>query len=269
MMSVVTPFRSARHPAQCPRGRNIVVVASGKGGVGKTWLAVTLAHGSAMAGLRTLLFDGDLGLANVDLQLGLMPKFDLGAVLNGNIDLAGAITRCEAGFDVIAGKSGSASLAALDKTALAGLQNDILNLAGRYDRLIIDLAAGIDQSVRGLASIGETILVVATDEPTALTDAYAFIKLATADGGGNNVRVVVNMATNPREGERTFAKLTRACQNFLGLSPVLAGIIRRDDKVRDSIRHQSPILLRHPNADASADVQAIMCSLDAPAEVRA
>lgn len=256
--------RASRHPAQATRGANVIAVASGKGGVGKTWLAVTLAHGLANAGFRTLLFDGDLGLANVDLQLGLMPARDLGAVLEGEVDLAGAVTRCDAGFDVIAGKSGSGSLASLDEAAVAQLSADLLRLAARYDRVILDLAAGVDAAVRGLARAAGTVLVVTTDEPTALTDAYAFIKLAAADGA-RHLHVVVNMADSPREGERTFAKLKRASETFLNFSPALAGVIRRDDKVRDAIRHQKSLLARHPNADASADVAAILAALTLPA----
>jgi flagellar biosynthesis protein FlhG len=240
-------------------GNNIVCVASGKGGVGKTWLSVTLSHTLAKLGLGTLLFDGDLGLANVDVQLGLMPDRDLGNVVAESITLAEAVMRFPAGgFDVIAGRSGAGTLAMLDSTRIAGLRHDLLSLARRYDRVVLDLGAGVDGSVRTLADAAAILLVVTTDEPTALTDAYAFIKLSAMQNHDIDFRIVVNMAGSARDGERTYAKLLRACEGFLKLSPKLAGVVRRDDKVRDCIRHQTSLLVRHPTSDAARDVEMVV-----------
>ena len=250
--------RSLLQPATVGRSHNILCVASGKGGVGKTWLAITLSHMLAKHGARTLLFDGDLGLANVDVQLGLMPERDLGGVVTGRLALSDAVTRFSAGgFDVIAGRSGTGALAAIDPRRLTILRDDLIVLARQYERVVLDLGAGVDGTVRMLADAAAMLLVVTTDEPTALTDAYAFIKLTAMQNREIDFRIVVNMAGSARDGERTYAKLLRACEGFLKLSPKLAGVVRRDDKVRDCIRHQTSLLVRHPTSDAAADVEAL------------
>ena len=122
---------------------------------------------------------------------------------------------------------------------------------------MIDLGAGVEETVRTLAAGAGTTLVVTTAEPTALTDAYAFIKLAHVARPGADIRFVVNMAASEREGERTYQTILKACQNFLKISPPLAGIVRRDSRVAEAIRHQAPILSRHPNCDAAGDVARI------------
>lgn len=253
--------RPVRHPAAAQRMSNVIAIASGKGGVGKTWLSVTLAHTFARQGQRVLLFDGDIGLANVDIQLGLMPDRDLGSVIAGRFSLADAVMPSEAGFDIIAGKSGSASLATLDQVAMTGLRDELMQLAKSYDRVIIDLGAGVDAVVRTFSSSAGITLVVTNDEPTALTDAYAYIKLARMADRNADVRVVVNIAQTTREGERTYAKLNKAAENFLKYSPPLAGVVRRDDKVRDAIRNQVPLLTRHPMCEAAEDIEAIVQNL--------
>jgi flagellar biosynthesis protein FlhG len=257
--------RPVRHPAASVRQSNVIAIASGKGGVGKTWLSVTLAHSFARQGQRVLLFDGDIGLANVDIQLGLMPDRDLGSVIAGRFSLADAVMPSEAGFDIIAGKSGSASLATLDQAAMTSLRDELMQLAKSYDRVIIDLGAGVDAVVRTFSSAAGITLVVTNDEPTALTDAYAYIKLARMADRNADVRVVINIAATTREGERTYAKLNKAAENFLKYSPPLAGVVRRDDKVRDAIRNQVPLLTRHPMCEAAEDVESLMNSLMRPA----
>ncbi|HYD99918.1 MAG TPA: MinD/ParA family protein [Alphaproteobacteria bacterium] len=244
------------------RSRNLLAVASGKGGVGKTWFSITLAHALARKGRRVLLFDGDLGLANVDIQLGLSPKRDLGAVIDGLTNMAGATERfADGGFDVLAGRSGSGSLANLPSHRLGELRNELLSLAANYDDVIVDLGAGIDRTVRNFAGPAGTTLVVTTDEPTALTDAYAFIKVVHATVPSADLRVVVNMAQTPRDGERTYGTLLKASQNFLKYAPQLAGIVRRDQRVRETIRFQTPLLTRSPGSEAAQDVEAIAAKL--------
>jgi len=240
------------------RGYNVVAVASGKGGVGKTWFSITLSHAMARLGRKTLLFDGDLGLANVDIQLGLTPDHDLGQVITGAVSLARAAERFnEGGFDIIAGRSGSGSLATLASQQLTGLRNELLDMARNYDCVVMDMGAGIDRVVRQLAGPAGTTLVVTTDEPTSITDAYAFIKVTRATNPQADIRIIVNLAQNVKEGERTYGTILKACQNFLKFQPPLAGIVRRDIKVREAIRHQVPLLVRSPTCDAARDVEAV------------
>ena len=247
-----------------PRSGRIIAVASGKGGVGKTWLAITLAHVLARSGFRTLLVDGDLGLANVDVQLGLTPQGDLGEVVAGTRALAAAVTPHPGGFDLIAGRSGSLALAEADATAMAKILAGVRDAAASYDYVLLDLAAGVERAGRRMAVFADTLLVVATDDPTSLTDAYAVLKLYARDRGARGrgeARIVVNQATSAASGQRTYAALARACAVFLGAAPPLAGVVRRDEQVRAAIRRQSPLLDRAPGCPAAQDVAAVARAL--------
>jgi flagellar biosynthesis protein FlhG len=242
----------------------VVAIASGKGGVGKTWFAITLAHALARSGRRVLLFDGDLGLANVDIQLGLMPIHDIGGVVAGKVSLAEAVIRHEGGFSVLAGHSGSGALAALDDATLDTVLASLRAAADAYDHVVLDLGAGVDRTTRRLARFADTLLVLATEEPTSLTDAYAVLKLHHGDaraGEFSEAHIVVNQVSSTTAGERTYATLARACSAFLGNTPPLAGLIRRDDRVRDAIRRQALLLQRHPNSSAAVDVERMAGSL--------
>ena len=240
----------------------VIAVASGKGGVGKTWFAITLSHALANAGRKTLLFDGDLGLANVDIQLGLMPKHDLGAVVSGRMPLNQATTTFEdGGFDIVAGRSGSGNLANVSAKSLNTLGEELVLLSQAYHHVVLDLGAGVERTVRNLTNSVDTILVVTTDEPTALTDAYAFIKISHMERPNLDMRVVINMANSTREGERTYTTILKACEGFLKFSPPLSGVIRRDNKVRETIRKQTSILVRYPNTEAASDVESIVKKL--------
>jgi flagellar biosynthesis protein FlhG len=239
-------------------GRNLIAVASGKGGVGKTWFSITLSHAFALTGRRVLLFDGDLGLANVDIQLGLVPDKDLSGVIAGRFTLEEtAQHHSEGGFDIVAGHSGSGSLATLPPVRLMALHKDLVAVGKAYDRVVVDLGAGIENTVRWFTGNSGICLVLTTDEPTSLTDAYAFIKLTAINYPETDIRIVVNLANSICEGERTYQTLLKACQSFLKISPPLAGIIRRDKQVRECIRTQAPLLARHPDSKAASDVEAI------------
>lgn len=238
--------------------RNVISVSSGKGGVGKTWFSISLCQALANMKRKILLFDGDLGLANVDVQLGLMPRYDLSSVLSGRRSLENTVTTVEqAGFDLIAGQSGAGSLAALPPQRLAGLRKAVFRMAHGYDQVVMDIGAGVDRTVQTLVQGVAENIVITTDEPTALTDAYAFIKVMSTVGAGDRIRIVINMASDHRHGEHTYQTLLRACENFLKISPPLAGIVRRDTHVSEAIRHQAALFTRHPNCDAAIDVATI------------
>jgi flagellar biosynthesis protein FlhG len=253
------PAGQTRRGGRC----QTIAVASGKGGVGKTWLSITLAHTLARKGKRVLLFDGDIGLANVDIQLGLAPKRDLGSVVAGRVGLREVIVKNagDTGFDAITGPSGSGSLSTLPPLHLDALMRELGNLAGAYDFVVMDLGAGIDNTVRSLAARADTALIVTTAEPTALTDAYAFIKLLTLRNGGGDVRIVVNMAANDSEGRTTYQALLKACEGFLDIAPPLAGIVPLDRKVPETIRTQAPLLDRHPGSPAAIGVNNLAAGL--------
>ena len=271
--------RSSNPGAQASNG-NIVgrarrlAIASGKGGVGKTWFAVSLATALAQSGQRILLVDGDLGLANVDVQLGLLPERDLGGLIDNDLLLSDVVTRCDTGgFDVLAGRAGSGALSSLSATAL---ERVLLILSGPedYDIILFDLGAGIDRHVRRMACWVDTLLVIATDEPTSLTDAYVVLKVHASDRkrlgaaaqiqARTDARVIVNQAANHPSGMQTYDTLARVCSNYLGFVPSLGGVIRRDDRVRDAIRGQVPFPIRYPVSPAANDVAKIALTFAGP-----
>ena len=242
--------------------RKLITIASGKGGVGKTWASVTLAHTLAREGKNVLLFDGDLGLANVDIQLGLMPQRDIGDVMTGEAQLKDVVQRYtdpgdKGSFDVIPGKSGSGALGSLSRETLLELRTDLINIAADYDHVLLDLAAGIDPSVMALSSHKGRIIVVMTADPTSLTDAYAFIKVNIQRNPKLNISIVVNNVANNQEGKRAYEAIRRACEGFLKITPPLLGIIKNDTRVVESIRAQTPLLARHPQSEAGANMQAL------------
>lgn len=234
----------------------VIAVASGKGGVGKTWFAITLAHALASRG-RALLLDADLGLANADVQLGLAPKLDLGGVLAGRVAAEAAILAHPAGFALLPGRSGSGSLAGLERAALEALLALPRALAASHDWVVVDLGAGIGAAQRRLLAAADIPLVIATEEPTSLTDAYAVLKMHARDAPGGAARLVVNLVPNEAQARRTHATLEAATRRFLDRALPFCGAVRRDAKVPDAIRHQVPLLTRHPASAAGHDVEAV------------
>lgn len=234
----------------------LIALASGKGGVGKTCLAIGLAQALAEAGGRVALVDGDLGLANVDVQLGLDPRRDLGDVLAGRCTAEEAVLHHPAGFAVLPGRSGSAALAGLDGAGLRGAVDLLRGLPVEW--LVLDLGAGIGPAQRGLAALADLLIIVATEEPTSLTDAYAVLKLHRRDAPEARAGLLVNMAAQPA---RVHAALDAACRGFLGEGLTLLGSVRRDPRVPAAIRAQAPLLTRHPNSPAAEDLRRIAAEL--------
>ena len=230
--------------------------------MGKTWFAITLAHALAQQGRRVLLFDADLGLANVDVQLGLTPALDLADVIAGRASIAQASLRHpEGGFQILAGRSGSGMVAGLAPAILERTLAGLRAATTPFDVVLLDLGAGLELPVRRMAAFADTLLVLLTEEPTSLTDAYAVLKLHAADRPGGDARVIVNQAATRAAADHTYATLRRACATFLGREPALVGVIRRDDRVREAIRRQALLLTRHPTSAAAADVTQIARTL--------
>lgn len=258
---------SGAGPRQLNRQGNIVKIASGKGGVGKTWLSICLAQSLALGDRQVLLLDADLGLANIDVQLGFLPDRDLSSVVAGQIRLHQAVMPFAdnsvgaASFDVIAGDSGSGILSGMTATQLGRLRRDIISVSRDYDWVLVDLAAGLEPGVTSLSGLPGPTLVIVTDEPASLTDAYAYIKMMIMSDERADIRIVINRAIDDKAGHETYDALQRTCTNFLGFTPALAGIIPSDPRVATCIRAQVPYLSRHPHGRIAAVTQSIADSL--------
>lgn len=245
----------------------LIAIASGKGGVGKTCLAIGLAQALAERGRRVALVDGDLGLANVDVQLGLPPGRDLGDVLSGRCAPEAALQAHAGGFSVLPGRSGAAALAAMDAGGITRLLGLLRALPA--EAVVLDLGAGLGPAPRRLAAAADLLCVIATEEPTSLTDAYAVLKLHRQDGAAPaRAGVVANLVPNAAAGQRVHAALDRACRGFLGAGVALLGHVRRDARIPAAIRAQQPLLTRHPASPAAEDLRALAAVLDAPALAR-
>lgn len=257
MRDAVRGDQAARLRAMTPRRTWSLAVTSGKGGVGKTSLAVNLALALAQAGERTCLVDGDLGLANVDVLLNLHPRHSLRDVVTDGMALNDVILRGPAGLEVIPAASGVEALANLDGASRQHLVGRLQGLSHRADVTILDTGAGLSKTVLALALAADEALVVTTPEPTALTDAYAMVKVLTQRRADLPVRLVVNLVEHAAHAREVHAHLDRIIQRFLRRELPLAGWIPRDPCVERAVREQRPLMLYFPYARAAEAIQGI------------
>lgn len=247
-----------------PRSAHVIAVVSGKGGVGKTLVSVNLSIALAARGYRLALFDMDMGLANADIVLGVSASCTWSEVLAGRRSIDEVIIQAPGGIAFVPGASGVARMANLSEFERHQLLNVMQRIQSRYDVIVLDCGAGISQNVLALASAADTILVVATPEPTAVTDAYAMVKtLSRIPGEANapagpagSMGIIVNSAESRREGQETFERLAGTAARFLHIPVTDYGYILRDDRVPAAVRQRSPVILRYPRCPASACLMA-------------
>jgi flagellar biosynthesis protein FlhG len=229
----------------------VLAITGGKGGVGKTSVAVNLAVALAGRGRRVVLLDGDLGLANADVFLGLSPRYTLAHVLSGERTLDEIMVEAPQGFHLIPAAAGAADLAQLGAAEHLGLVRAFSALATRLDVLIVDTAAGLSHSVMQFSQAAQHVIVVICDEPASLTDAYALIKVLSRTHGVQRFRVLANQIRMPGGGRDLFQRFERVAARFLDVTLEYAGEIPDDDCLRRSVRGQRPVLDEYPGSPAS------------------
>ncbi len=226
----------------------IIAIASGKGGVGKTSATLNMAQAAAKQGKKVLVFDADLGLANVDVQLGVNPARDLSEVLTGNAELEQVITRApKAGFDFIAGRSGSDTLPFTTALDRRNILKQIEKVAANYDLVLLDIAAGVGDDVLSFANFADKTLLVITPDPSSITDSYAVIKLLKAKHYKNNCQVLINQANGDIEARNTYEKIRMAADKFLQIDIPLFGVIPHDKNYIMAVRKQTLLLESFPH----------------------
>jgi flagellar biosynthesis protein FlhG len=234
-----------------PEPVQVIAVTGGKGGVGKTSVAINLATAMSAAGKRVLLLDGDLGLANVDVLLGLSPRHTMAQVLDGSCTLEQVIVDAPQGFRVVPAASGVADMANLTVAEHLNIVQAFSSLTARLDVLIVDTAAGIAHGVLQFSQAAQQVLIVVCDEPASITDAYALIKVLSRNHGVREFRVLSNMCGRAGEGEALFKKLERVTNRFLDVIMDYVGEVPDDPYVKRAIREQRPVTEAYPASPAA------------------
>jgi len=229
----------------------VIAVASGKGGVGKTNVVANLAVSLSKAGKRVLLLDADLGLGNLDVLLGLVPRHTIEDVLVGTHTLAEIMLKGPAGINVLPASSGVPRLTSLTESQQLMIQEQLADLAAEMDVLLIDTGAGISPNVTFFASSADETMVIISPEPTSLTDAYALIKVLARQFRERRFKVLVNQAKSPREASEVFGKLDVAVDRFLHVSVELVGAIPYDDYIHMAVMQQKAVSDMFPEAPAA------------------
>ena len=250
-MSSPNPIASPVRASNDPGPVRVIAVASGKGGVGKTSVSVNLAMSLQNAGQRTLLLDTDLGLANVDVMLGLSPRFTLSDVFAGRCELADTLLEGPNGLLVVPAASGKRHMTELTPAQHVGLVHAFSQLDVPLDVMVVDNAAGIADGVLTFCQAAQDVIVVVCDEPASVTDAYALIKVLSRDRGVSRVQILANQVQHAAEGRQLFDKLQRVTSKFLDVTLNYLGAIPRDEWLRRAIQRQEAVVDAFPAAPAS------------------
>jgi flagellar biosynthesis protein FlhG len=233
----------------------VIAVTAGKGGVGKSNISINLAIALAQLNKSVMLLDADLGLANIDIMLGLHPKYNLSHVIQGICHLSDIILRGPNGIRVIPASSGTESMTQLTQTEHAGIIDAFNELTDDLDYMIIDTAAGISDTVLSFTRSSQELIVVVCDEPTSLADAYALIKIMSNRYEWTHFHILANMVRNLKDGRELFNKLLRISEQFLDVQLDYLGAIPFDEHVHKAVKKQKPVLIAYPDSSASASLR--------------
>ena len=229
----------------------VIAVTSGKGGVGKTNISVNLAVAMAKTGKAVMLLDADLGLANVDVLLGLQTRANLSHVLDGSHSLEEIIVSGPSGINIVPASSGVKRMANLTTNEQAGLIRAFSELNYPLDTLVVDTAAGVSDSVMAFTRAAQEVVIVVCDEPTSITDAYALIKVLSRDFGANRFHVLANMAQDEQEGRTLYLKLARVCERFLDVTLHFLGTVPYDPALRKAVQRQTAVVEALPGSPSA------------------
>ena len=242
-------------------GSRVIAVTSGKGGVGKTNFTVNLGIKFAQMGLRVVIIDADLGLANVDVVMGKMSKYNLSDVINSNKNILEILEEGYEGVKFVSGGSGVQELVKLNRTQLVDLLMKLGRLDEEADIILIDTGAGLSENVISFVHAAREVILVTTPEPTSITDAYALIKTITHKDKTKNIKVVVNRADNAAEAFNILDKLNVVTQKFLGVRLQKLGYILNDTCVTKAVKIQQPFVISFARSEASRNMNDIALTL--------
>ncbi|HID46612.1 MAG TPA: MinD/ParA family protein [Chromatiaceae bacterium] len=234
-----------------PKPVKTIAVTGGKGGVGKTNAAVNMALALAASGNKVMLLDADFGLANVDVQLGLSPEYDLSHLIAGERNLEEIVVDGPRGIKIIPASSGISRMAELTQLEHAGVIRAFSELSYDVDYLIVDTAAGISNAVVSFCRASHEVVLVVCDEPASITDAYALIKVLSREHGVNHFHVLANMACSVREGNELYNKLAVAADHFLDATLSFLGVIPTDDRLKKAVRLQRAVVDLYPGSPSA------------------
>ena len=229
----------------------VIAVTSGKGGVGKSNVAVNLAVTLAQSGERVMVMDADMGLANIDVLLGLSPKMNLSHVISGECELEDTIIEGPSGVKIVPASSGVASMSDLTPAENAGVIRSFSELTVPVDTLIIDTAAGLSDSVVSYTRAAREVIIVVCDEPASITDAYAMIKVLNRDYDMHRFHVLANQAHGIQQGRELYAKLAKVSEKYLDVALNFLGTIPYDDCLKKAVQKQKSVVESFPRSPSS------------------
>jgi flagellar biosynthesis protein FlhG len=239
-----------------------IAITSGKGGVGKTNVAINLAIALNQLGDKVMLFDADLGLSNVDVLLGLVTRYNIEHVLGGQKGLKEVIVNGPHGIKILPASSGVQEITHLDEFQRLKVLEEFDSYQGEIDTLIIDTGAGISSNVAFFCVAAQTIIVVISPEPTSLTDGYALIKVLYTKYQEKDFKILVNSAANAAEALTIFKRISIAAETFLQVSLDYLGFVLKDEAVPKAVRAQKPFLDAYPESQASKNILTIAHKLN-------
>lgn len=229
----------------------VIAVSAGKGGVGKSNISINLSIALAQKGKKVLLFDADLGLANIDIMLGLYSKYNLSHVIQGGCSLADIMLTGPGDIKIIPAASGTDYMTQLTPVQHAGIIDAFNGLTDDFDYMILDTAAGISDTVLSFIRSSQEVIVVVCDEPTSLTDSYALIKILSKRFEWSHFRILANMVRSMKEGRELFNRLYTVAEQFLDVHLDYLGAIPFDERIHDAVKQQKAVLTTYPDSQAS------------------
>ncbi len=227
----------------------VIAFTSGKGGVGKTNMVANIAYLLSTINKKVIVFDADLGLANIDILLGLKPKYSLIDVIKSGKKMKEIMVKVNDNFHVIPAGSGIEEIANINESVFSKIKDEISDISKDTDILLIDTGAGISKKVTSFIKSSEEVVVITTPEPTSLADAYAVIKIASTNYKKENITIFVNMAKNPQEAQTTFDNLNKICKKFLKKEFKNAGYALYDKNLPIAVKQQKAIAEIYPNTN--------------------